>query len=210
MYRIITNVCYISEYIWKSQQKNGAACLMLLLLNNIKPLRKLIDKITFINQFCCLVWKIEGQTWSGRPARDGVILRCIPWIHEQETDGCKCILYVLKTLHWCVLLANVVGAKGDEAGGGGDEEGEKTKEEGVLPNPAPFSPLPQVSKKTWIPACPLGKQLSHFACSEPLLARLYLIIFWKADSPGPLLIGEVSFKSYLPRKKIYLSMTIVP
>ena len=32
--------------------------------------------------------------------------------------------------------------------GGRGEEGEKTKEEGVLPNPAPFSPLPQVSKKT--------------------------------------------------------------
>ena len=51
-------------------------------------------------------------------------------------------------------------------GGGGGEQ----KEEDDLPNPPPFSHLPQGSKTAYIPACPLGKQLSH------LLARDYFLL----------------------------------
>ena len=52
----------------------------------------------------------------------------------------------------------------------------------------------QGSKKTWIQACPLRKQLSHFACQGSLLTHL---------SGWPLPIGQESFESYLPSKKIY-------
>ena len=62
--------------------------------------------------------------------------------------------------------------KGIGGGGGGGEQ----KEEDDLPNPPPFSPVPQGSKTAYIPSCPLGKQLSHFACPRLLLARLYLTI----------------------------------
>ena len=60
-------------------------------------------------------------------------------------------------------------------GGGGGGGGEQ-KEEDDLPNPPPFSPLPPGTKTAYIPACPLGKQLSHFTCPRLLLARLYLTI----------------------------------
>ena len=50
-------------------------------------------------------------------------------------------------------------------------------------------------KKTWIPACPLGKQLLHFASQRSLLTR---------HIRQPLPIGQESFESYLPSKKIYL------
>ena len=63
--------------------------------------------------------------------------------------------------------------------------------------------------KTSIPACPLGKQLSHFACSGPSLAGLK---YWSCRRvtcllDSCLLVSQVSFKSYFPSKKIYLSRT---
>ena len=40
----------------------------------------------------------------------------------------------------------------------------------------------------------------------------FVFVFWGLlddDLPGPLPIGQVSFKSYLPSKKIYLSLTTI-
>ena len=56
-------------------------------------------------------------------------------------------------------------------------------------------PAYRARKKTWIPACPLGKQLLHFASQRSLLTR---------HIRQPLPIGQESFESYLPSKKIYL------
>ena len=77
-----------------------------------------------------------------------------------------------------VMLLCSVSQRGRRKKGicGGAGGGREQKEEDDLPNPPPFSPLPQGSKTAYIPACPLGKQLSHFACPKLLLARLYLTI----------------------------------
>ena len=55
-------------------------------------------------------------------------------------------------------------------------------------------------------ACPLGKQLSHFVCLGPLGFLLVLLMILLEDVlPELLPIGQVSYKSYSPSKKIYLS-----
>ena len=54
------------------------------------------------------------------------------------------------------------------------------------------------AEKNWIPACLWGKQLSHFAFSERLLACLSQWFCKRMTCLDP-----VSFKSYLPNKKIY-------
>ena len=53
-------------------------------------------------------------------------------------------------------------------------------------------------KKTWISASPLGKQLSQII----KLVHLSQWFNWKMTCLDP--IGQVSFKSYLPSKKINL------
>jgi len=61
-------------------------------------------------------------------------------------------------------------------------------------------------KKTCIQACPFCKQLSHIACqSRSLLVFNYLL---EDDWLVPLPTGQVSFKRYLPGKKIYLYRTV--
>ena len=62
-----------------------------------------------------------------------------------------------------------------------------------------YQPVSGLDKKTWIPACPVSKQLSHVTCLVQLLACLsYLNLL--ADEDPCLTNGQVSFKSYLPRK----------
>jgi len=60
-------------------------------------------------------------------------------------------------------------------------------------------------KNAWIAACPLDKQFSYFACPRRVLVYIFLYN-WLADTlPGPLSNGQVIMKSFLSRRKIYLS-----
>ena len=60
-------------------------------------------------------------------------------------------------------------------------------------------------EKSWIPACPLGKQLSHLLVPGHILLALGndFVTGWLA---APLPIGQVSFKSYLPSKKMWWNL----
>ena len=66
-----------------------------------------------------------------------------------------------------------------------------------------FAPLPKFQglEKTWISAC-------SFLPKDWATSCWALVIFYLEDNlPGTSPIGQESFKSYLPSKKIYLSWT---
>ena len=52
----------------------------------------------------------------------------------------------------------------------------------------------------------MGKQLSYLACLGPLnlLVLVYALVLKEVDLPRPFPVGQRSFKSYLPSKKIVL------
>ena len=52
----------------------------------------------------------------------------------------------------------------------------------------------------------MGKQLSYLACLGPLnlLVLVYAFVLKEVDLPRPFPVGQGSFKSYLPSKKIVL------
>ena len=59
----------------------------------------------------------------------------------------------------------------------------------------------QSLKKKLIPACSLGKQPSHLACSRPFLVCLKCIMILLEDDLAET-FSQVSFKSYLTSKNI--------
>ena len=61
-------------------------------------------------------------------------------------------------------------------------------------------------KKTWIQACPLSKQFSHFFSRYHFLCALVNFLL-ENELPAPFPIGQVNFNSYSPSKEINLPRT---